>query len=434
MSQTRADQTADNVVENREQGEIGEREKQEGEQASASSSSQGSKFVYTFNKFFADYILLLKKTSPAIKEALKHHYRSIDNMSTSTIHLDWFKDTVNVEALSAAYEEHVQGKADGSALKSMPLAKGVTAEMLMLPSCKTGQGQDEACKATEGEEASADQQKQQQQNTAAGAAAEKGSFLQVLSYLCLLACLHYLYRENENVSAANAADASESSKQLELLLQKTLMIVPKVQNGQDVGDDVAGILDEDLVQLIDRMIDCETELHEMLHEGNGDASNDHAGTGGGGAEQFAQMLDRFKDSKLGKLASELTDEIDISKLNIENPADMLNFANITNQDSALGSIVNKMSNKIKSGEIRYDELIGEAMGMFQGMDFGSLQNNPMFANIINNMQPPGAQQAQAAPSGRGNAPQQTAKSSSTTARERLRRKLDARNSGNTAYT
>ena len=363
---------------------------------------QENKFIYTFNKFFADYILLLKKSSPAVKEALKKHYRSIENMSSTTVHLDWFKESMDVAGLCDAYTKDSSMKEKGDAC----VAKGVPASMLV--------GMD------------------------------KAAFLQVLSYLCFLEALHYLYREYQTVSEQEAG-REENVEALEGLLQKTLLIVPRVQNGEDTTDALEAILDDDLAGIMRRMITFEQEMHDMMHReaeresGQGTEKGEREGEGEGeGGEPFADMFARFKDSKLGKLASEITDEIDVDKLNMDNPMEMLNFSNLTNENSALGSIVSKMSSKVKnkmdSGEMRYEDFVGEAMGLFKGLDLGAIQKNPMFASMMNNMggggsaSQPSSSSSSSSSSARGRAGGGGGGPSS--AKDRLRQKLSERQQRN----
>lgn len=378
-------------------------------------NEKGNKFIYAFNTFFAEYILHLKKTSPEIKNALKMNYRSIKNISSDTQHLSWLRENIDLDSLRKAYDAYSSGETSDVSFDTLMVAKGVHAGMLIDTSSETEPSADDKPKTD----------------------AQKGSFLQILSQLCMLSALNYLFMEtqgidqNENFSND---EKNEALKQLENLLSKTLYIISALQKGDhDAKDELlAEILDDDLVKYFEIISQCEAELQLMLEE-NENASKNEKETEkdqgqGKGLDQFTEMLDRFKDSKLGKLASELTEEIDVSKLNIENPAEMLNFANITNQDSAIGSIVQKMTNKIQSGQIKYDELLGEAFGMFKGLDLGALQNNPLFSNLAGQMGNPmgGSSPTPPASSGSGT----SSAKPHLSARDRLRRRLAEKNNNN----
>jgi len=388
------------------------------------------KFIFAFNRFFADYIILLKRSSPHAKTELKRHYRAIEDMSTSTEHLDWFRDSVDVDAVCNSYDARCAQDSSSSSssaatggLHSMVLAKGVDVDMLLRPS------------STDSDSSAKDAKD-------AGDATERGAFLQVLSYLCLLACLHYLYREHERVETTGQSDS-----ELESLLQKTLLILPKVQKGEDTSDSLSEIMDDDLLKYLERMVNYELQLYNIMLEDEqretetetkteAGASDDkekekekEKASGSGKSDEpfgdFAAMYERFKNSKIGKLASDITDDIDLSQLNTENPMEMLNFANLTKEDTALGSIVKKMSNKVTSGDVNYQELLGEAMSMFQGMDLGSVLSNLTPQTKPSNQQNPGGCGGQKA-SARQASSSSSSSSPAMSTHERLRRKLEAR--------
>lgn len=373
----------------------------------APSSPQEQKIVYTFNKVFADFVVFLKRSDASVKEALKPHYRTIDSLSTSTIHLDWFRDNVNVASMG-----DVQSCMEDEAAL---VVRGVTAGML--------------ARCTGDEEA------------------DHALLVRALSFVNLLAAVHHLYREHRELE-----DEPEEQAKLGDLLQRTLRIVHGIQQADDVSDAMNGIVDDDLMTYLERMV----LLEDMLRQTDGTDSHDEDAedpdveeeekkqeeeeTGGerrGGKDEpdmFGDMFSKFKDTKLGELAREITDEIDLDKIDLKNPMDLLNIGNLTDEKSALGSIVGKMTSKMKSkmesGSLRYEDLMAEAMGLVKGLDLSAMQNNPMFSAMMNSMQ--AQQQQQQQPGGRGPPPPPTSRtpggvSKGDAARERMRRKLDARN-------
>lgn len=138
----------------------------------------------------------------------------------------------------------------------------------------------------------------------------------------------------------------------------------------------------------------------------------------------------LEQSKIGKIAKEISDEIDIS--GIKKPEDMLNFSDPKN--NVIGDIVNKVGSKIHSklsnGELKQEDLLSEAFGLLNsfggkipgGGNLSDILNNPMMKNMMSNM---AGQFGGAAGGGKGGAKVavNTSKMRHMSARERLRSKL-----------
>lgn len=127
------------------------------------------------------------------------------------------------------------------------------------------------------------------------------------------------------------------------------------------------------------------------------------------------------NSKIGSIAKEITDELDISSLNIQKPEDLLDFKN----NNVIGDIVSKVGSKLQekfdNKELSHEELLREAMGMLGNLGAGnSMLNNPLMKEMM---------KAGAAAQGTKGAKvrMDTSKLNSMAARERLRKKLDERN-------
>ena len=432
--------------------------------------TKGSTFTYMFNKFFADYILMLRRTDPAVKEALKKHYKSIDDLASTTEHLEWFGDNVRLDVICGlldAYATKDQQRPESALTEAatdnmyISFAKGVDWTTLIANVCKDDvTARDKGVSPEEDEDSS------------------RAVILQILSYLCLLSCLHHFHtlafnsinietKKGENDEGENDEGAKDEEKggerengddanaDLEVQLHNMLSLIPCIQNGEEgVEPRLNELRDERVRDLLSRMGSYEANLRRLMQkyeesstdendQGNRDEGGEGEGEGEGEGQDFADMFARFKDSKLGKLATEITDELDVSKLNVDNPMEMLDFSNIGNKDSALGSIVDKMSSKVKSkmegGELKYEELIGEAVNLFKGIDLGAIQNNPIFAAMMNNAGGGGGgggtshggsgsrgPRRTGGGSGSGSRGSAGPSSSSSTVNDRLRRKLAER--------
>ena len=133
----------------------------------------------------------------------------------------------------------------------------------------------------------------------------------------------------------------------------------------------------------------------------------------GDDDEEASVFDMFKGSTIGDLAKEISEEIDLSK--IENPQDLLNFSG---DNSAVSDIISKVGTKIQSkidsGQLNQKDLLGEAMSLVGklGQSDDSDTSN-MMANIM----------SAASSMGLGNIMNSEQVRASST-KERLRKKLE----------
>lgn len=142
----------------------------------------------------------------------------------------------------------------------------------------------------------------------------------------------------------------------------------------------------------------------------------------------SSLFESLGNSKIANIAKEISKDIDVSALKAENPEDMIKgMLDFGSSNNVLGNIIQKVSNtlnsKISSGEIRHDELLGEAMSMMNlfggsggegGGGGNPFLNNPLFAQMMKGMK-----------SGKTAVRSDIVKKTDT--RERLRKKLESRN-------
>ena len=233
----------------------------------------------------------------------------------------------------------------------------------------------------------------------------------VRCYLYILAVLCATYAEctSGNVDGNGA------------LVSNVLEALSRIQNGGADNVDVDGIMDDDIVALVNR-------LEEVTATAALASNEDDGKDAGGGLEDLLKSLE---NSKIADLAKEISQDIDISKFAsdaaVENPAELLNFANLGDSNSLLGSIVSKVGNKIQgklsSGELRHDELLSEAMSLLKAFDSNkAFAGNPMMGNLMKaaNSIPGGLGGIFAKGAGQGN----HSGGAHHSARERLRQKLE----------
>ena len=90
----------------------------------------------------------------------------------------------------------------------------------------------------------------------------------------------------------------------------------------------------------------------------------------------------INDTKIGKLAQEISSQIDMSKLNTDGISNMNDI--FSGENNAMSSIIQQvssvMSDKMQSGELNQEELMSEAFAMM-----GNMKNNDMMDNMMNMM-------------------------------------------------
>lgn len=216
--------------------------------------------------------------------------------------------------------------------------------------------------------------------------------------------------DEDDVTSATKKGLSESSEDL---LDACLTTLRDVQAGQENVDVQARIKDELLAKLMVKVQETSIPLKGSVPEGIPSAFDDST----------AEML---KNTKIGSLAKEISEELDLSSLKFDKPEDILNMGGdnnlLTNIISKVGS---KIHQKLDNGDIKHEDLMSEAMSMLSMVGGGAaggkggmpnlsgILNNPMFKDVMKNM------------SGMTAKMNDVSKQSAT--KERLRKKFDEKN-------
>ena len=331
--------------------------------------------VRVYNKFLIDMAMDLKVENAAFKKALKATHKAIDPGSSSYIEcaaaslgLAGVKESLlGVEVADILGDERVQAFEPLPGVPMRAAVEGLNPE---------GQGA-------------------------------------LRTYLFVLASLAATYAESKEGGGGNDA-----------LIGNVLQVLAAVQTGTH-NDALEGIMDDDIVSLLERVGEA-TALATKGAGGDAEGGAEGGGADGdGGGDAFMKSIE---NSMIADLAKEISTEIDLTQLGGGDPAELLNFANLGDSNSLLGSIVGKVGAKIQTklanGELKHDELLAEAMSMLKMFDssgasgsgsasglggLAGLAGNPMVSNLL--------KKAVAAQSGG------TGQVKSARARERLREKL-----------
>lgn len=346
-----------------------------------------------YNRFVIDMAINLKRHSPALKRALKAHgYHAVDPEAEA--HLQAAAATLPLQALLDAPPEALLAD---EAVLGFQVLKGL------------------ALRDFAADFAAAD---------ARAAAASLRSYVYILGVLC---ATHARCAGGEGGGEEGGA----------VLLRQVLAVLGRAQSAgataaelEEADEAKAAILDDDVVALLSRVEEACAACDEAAEP----AAQPAAGPPPVDEASLEDALRRMENSKIGGLAKEISGEIDVSKLPMDNPMEMFNFANLTDGNSMLGSIVSKVGAKIQtklaSGELKQEELLGEAMSLLKVFDGGAAGGGGGGGGAAGGLGDLLKMAAAAKQRGGGGAPRFDAGALRTqAARDRLRSKLDAKKGG-----
>lgn len=319
-----------------------------------------------FNKFFSSFLKDLKEVDDDLRKLVKASYKAVDK--SSDVYCKAFVEGVFVG--EGAVSKMAAGELDG--LEGCFVATGITVGTVV-------------------EHVGSDGKEEERKI--------------IMSYLYTLALFAYLYTlDNEDGVFA-----------------QVVRVLGHVQGGDDEKYDAEkdDILDDDIKGLLERIKGC--GVKPRVDPLGGDA--------GASAED---LMAGFGGGKIASLAKEIAKDIDVSSLKSDNPDEMIkNMLDFSSGNNVLGKIISQVSstlnNKITSGEIKHDELLGEAMSMMNifgggggaggaaGNPLAGLASNPLFGQMMSAMK-----------TGKAQVRQDVVKKHDT--RERLRKKLEMRKS------
>jgi hypothetical protein len=325
------------------------------------------KILFLFNKFFISFVKDVKETSETLKVSIKKNYKIVDKASTENIDEFW---GAWENSLNALY------KNDQSVMNVTLLKEFKLKEVL---------------------DAFPDNEKETFWN-----------------HIYVLLLFSYLYNEiteptepeiedeevDEEVDEAdeadedpltnllnNVSDTNKKTEQIESLFNKVVEIIAKIQKGETVSE-IDEILDDDVRTLLSK-ITPKCSKNAPKPEANPNDANSSKPEFDMGS-MFGGMA---QNSKIANLAKEISEEIDVSNIKIEKPEDIMKMMDFSGSNNVMGDIIKKVStkisDKIQTGELKQDDLLGEAMTMMNLMGKGGLGNmfgnNPMMSELMKSM-------------------------------------------------
>lgn len=328
------------------------------------------KSVKIFNKFFSSFLREIKEVHESLRAAVKSSYHVVDKSS---------------DEYCSFFCEHVMPH------KEMLLRKEF--EFPEAETCLVGQ------------------------NLSLKNILEKGNDDQkrmVCSYLYILMLFAYISTLSENK---------------DVVLEQSVTLLSHIQKGaldayESERDDV---IDDDLTKILDCIKEYGCTTRVKAETATATESNNAFPDPMG-------FFEKLNNSKIADIAKEISQDIDVSSLKADSPDEVLKNLFSSNSDggNVLGNIIQKVSttlnDKISNGELRHEDLLGEAMSMMNlfGGAGGGNKGGDMLSGLASN--PFFSQMAKAMKGGKANIRNDVIRKAS--ARDRLRKKLEERKQAN----
>lgn len=313
------------------------------------------KIIFTFNQFFYDMLKDVKNTSASLKSEIKKNYKFIDRNCHDNI--TFFDEMFTPEMFQVVLETSEEDIFQNTSIQSFPIMQEITVKQVV-----ESIGED-------------------YQNT-------------LKSYFYILVILNHI----SNLAASSELEA-------EKVYDAVITCLRKIQRGEDHVSELDDILDDDVKNVLEKLhkvFSCKVDVKEP------DVS---------ALPPFNPGM--LENTTIGSLAKEIASELDVSKINIEKPEDLLNFnANNNLLGSIVGKIGSKVNEKIEKGELKHEDLLGEAMGLLKSLGGSAGNGNPL-SSLLNNPMLKGMMSG-------GNTRANDEKVRSGSTREKLRKKLEKR--------
>jgi len=336
-----------------------------------------SRITFAFNKFYISFIKDLKATNVDIKAKVKKHYKVIDKASEE--YIDYYAAEIEGITEDIIKKDAEELRTTQSVLEKS-LVKGVSVDLVL--------------KSIENP-------------------LDRQVFWNYVYILTLLTLVKKEHDENED---------EDDEEKVDVMFSTVIDILSKIQHGSDYQNVLEGVIDDDIRELVSKIRNVKGEI-KIEGDAEGQAPKD--------APEGMPNFPFMQDNLICNLAKEISNEIDVSGLKVEKPEDVLKLMDFSASNNLVGDIIKKVSgkihSKINSGEIKQEELFGEAMSMMNMMNMGgggagglggmagmaNLFNNPMMSEMMKSMK-------------KGKAVPRQDVLNKSSARDRLRAKLEER--------
>jgi hypothetical protein len=276
------------------------------------------KIIFVFNKFYTCLIKDVKKnTDDNLKDIIRKHYKAIDKLSPE--YIEFF-----ISSCNSKFNESVEELEKYEILKDIKLGD-------ILPVINENQ--------------------------------DKEVFW---NYYYILAVLALVYVEYKKEESENKDTNEVKINPVDILSQAVLDILTKKQKGDDVTDDISVILHDDIQALLLKIKQVVLDSSSSSSSSTKDKTTE--------PNPFMNLFKGMEDSKICNLAQEISNDIDVSNLKLDSSEDIMKLLDFSNSNNIMGDIIKKVSSrmhdKISNGELKQEDLFGEAMSMMGKMNMG----------------------------------------------------------------
>ena len=180
--------------------------------------------------------------------------------------------------------------------------------------------------------------------------------------------------DDDDDEDSDSEDEMSDEDALNEILTKSLKILSSLDNNIDIDNELNEIMDDDVRIILTHIKDLKVDVTNKESLDNSNLDN------------------LLGNSKIGKLAKEISDNIDLESLNIntDNPEEMLNPANLFSGENGnlIGNLVQQVGSsiteKMSSGELNQEDLVKDAFSLMNKMQ-NTGTDNPIIDNMVKNM-------------------------------------------------
>lgn len=151
----------------------------------------------------------------------------------------------------------------------------------------------------------------------------------------------------------------------EAMFNHVMLVLKKIQKREDVITSLDDIYDDEIKILLQHIDAVTAECPEEEPTDNE-----------GGMDGNIPPIPQLEGTKIGNMAKEISEELDMSNIKIEKPEDVMKLITGDALGNIIGKVGSKIQEKISTGEVKREELMSEAFNMM------GMLNNPMFKDIL----------------------------------------------------
>lgn len=175
-------------------------------------------------------------------------------------------------------------------------------------------------------------------------------------YLYNFMLFSYLYKLFKDIEESD----DEEECELNSLVDTVIVELRRIQNNEN-DENVNNITDDNIKLILSKLqkesvekIDIDKNIEE-------------------------ELKDKLESSTIGSIAKEISNEIDLTSMDVKNPEDIMKLLS----GNIIGKVGEKIQKKISSGEIKQQDLLSEAISMLGSMGNNSFLNNDFMKNFGN---------------------------------------------------